>query len=163
LNSEQNEMHWRSFLLSFTGRVNRQKWWLFFVVPSALVLAATVGLLLLAYSHLPITDNEMIALFLVPYAIIMYVGAAVGAKRLHDRNKSGWWQLLLVALPIALNVADQLPGLAEFKFVYVFGLVSLAISIWWLIELGCLRGTSGPNRYGPDPLAAEPNPSSARP
>jgi uncharacterized membrane protein YhaH (DUF805 family) len=25
--------------------------------------------------------------------------------------------------------------------------------VWILVELGCLPGTEGPNRYGPDPLA----------
>jgi uncharacterized membrane protein YhaH (DUF805 family) len=33
------------------------------------------------------------------------------------------------------------------------GLVSLAIAIWALVELGFLRGTDGPNQHGPDPLA----------
>jgi uncharacterized membrane protein YhaH (DUF805 family) len=37
-------------------------------------------------------------------------------------------------------------------FVAVAGLVSLIISIWALVELGFLRGTPGPNQYGPDPL-----------
>lgn len=36
----------------------------------------------------------------------------------------------------------------------IFGLASLAISIWALVELGFLRGTVGANRYGPDPLAS---------
>ena len=30
---------------------------------------------------------------------------------------------------------------------------SVALGIWAIVELGFLRGTSGPNRYGPDPLA----------
>jgi uncharacterized membrane protein YhaH (DUF805 family) len=34
----------------------------------------------------------------------------------------------------------------------VFLLASFALSIWGLIEMGFLRGTAGPNRYGPDPL-----------
>jgi uncharacterized membrane protein YhaH (DUF805 family) len=33
-------------------------------------------------------------------------------------------------------------------------LASVAISIWALVELGFLRGTSGPNDFGPDPLAS---------
>jgi uncharacterized membrane protein YhaH (DUF805 family) len=31
-------------------------------------------------------------------------------------------------------------------------LVASAILIWAFVELACLRGTIGPNRYGPDPL-----------
>jgi uncharacterized membrane protein YhaH (DUF805 family) len=34
----------------------------------------------------------------------------------------------------------------------IFSLASLAVSLWALVELGFLRGTAGPNRYGPDPL-----------
>ena len=36
----------------------------------------------------------------------------------------------------------------------VVQLAGLALSIWALVELGFLRGTSGRNRYGPDPLAS---------
>jgi uncharacterized membrane protein YhaH (DUF805 family) len=35
----------------------------------------------------------------------------------------------------------------------VFSLASFALTVWALIELGLLRGTSGLNDYGPDPLA----------
>jgi uncharacterized membrane protein YhaH (DUF805 family) len=34
----------------------------------------------------------------------------------------------------------------------ILQLASLAVSIWALVELGFLRGTSGPNQHGPDPL-----------
>jgi uncharacterized membrane protein YhaH (DUF805 family) len=35
---------------------------------------------------------------------------------------------------------------------YIIGFATLVIAIWFLIELGFLRGTQGPNQYGPDPL-----------
>ena len=34
------------------------------------------------------------------------------------------------------------------------GLAALAISIWLFVEIGFLRGTPGPSRFGPDPLGA---------
>ena len=34
----------------------------------------------------------------------------------------------------------------------ILGLVGFGISIWATVELGFLRGTAGPNSYGPDPL-----------
>ena len=52
---------------------------------------------------------------------------AVSAKRWHDYNRSGWWALVNLVPPIGW-------------------LVSLALN-------GFIRGTAGPNRYGPDPLA----------
>ena len=51
---------------------------------------------------------------------------AVNVKRWHDRDKSGWWVLI--------------------------ELIPLIGSIWALVELGCLKGTYGKNRFGPDPL-----------
>jgi uncharacterized membrane protein YhaH (DUF805 family) len=32
------------------------------------------------------------------------------------------------------------------------GAVAFAFSVWLFVELGFLRGTRGPNRFGPDPL-----------
>jgi hypothetical protein len=39
---------------------------------------------------------------------------------------------------------------------YLLGIIQLGIGIWALVELGCLRGTVGPNQHGPDPLQGQP-------
>jgi uncharacterized membrane protein YhaH (DUF805 family) len=59
--------------------------------------------------------------------LLLWVAMAVSAKRWHDRDKSGWWALL--------------------QFVPVIG------TLWTLVENGLLRGTPGPNRFGPDNTA----------
>ena len=59
--------------------------------------------------------------------ITIYFALAVYAKRWHDRDKSGWWTLIV--------------------------LVPFIGAIWLLVECGILEGTRGPNRFGPDPLA----------
>ena len=64
---------------------------------------------------------------LIVYVIFLYPWLALYAKRWHDRGKSGWWSLIV--------------------------LVPILGAIWILVELGFLRGTEGPNQYGPDPLA----------
>jgi uncharacterized membrane protein YhaH (DUF805 family) len=55
-------------------------------------------------------------------------------RRLHDRGKSGWWYL----------------GFIGTAFIPYLNVIT---SIWFLIETSFLRGTVGPNDYGPDPLA----------
>jgi uncharacterized membrane protein YhaH (DUF805 family) len=82
---------------------------------------------------------------LIVYIPLIVSGVFVGIKRLHDRDKSGWWLLLFYLVPALLNEMSNTSML--------FSLASLAISIWAFVELGCLRGTAGPNKYGPDPLA----------
>jgi uncharacterized membrane protein YhaH (DUF805 family) len=41
---------------------------------------------------------------------------------------------------------------AAFTAAGVVGAVAIAITLWLFIEIGFLKGTQGPNRYGPDPL-----------
>ena len=87
----------------------------------------------------------------------------IAVKRAHDRNISTWivstWLVLLVTtdvldffgwLPTRLNLNVFSPtNLLLFAYLMVAGIISLAL----LIELCFRRGTNGPNRYGPDPLA----------
>jgi uncharacterized membrane protein YhaH (DUF805 family) len=53
-------------------------------------------------------------------------GLAVSVRRLHDIDRTGWWLLL---------------GLT---------IIGIFVLIYW----ACLRGTPGPNRFGPDPMPA---------
>ena len=49
-------------------------------------------------------------------------------------------------------------GVGEFEMLVpgsiamLIGLISMAVGIWALIELGFLKGTTGENSFGPDPL-----------
>jgi len=76
---------------------------------------------------------------------------AIGVKRLHDRDRSGWWIVLLYFGPMVLEAAQNSTESGTLASI-LLGLGAFAVSIWALVELGFLRGTSGPNRFGPDPL-----------
>lgn len=62
--------------------------------------------------------------------LVLYPSLAVDVKRLHDRGKSGWWLLLL--------------------------LVPILGFIWWMVELGCLKGQVGANRFDAHPSEDAP-------
>lgn len=65
-------------------------------------------------------------LFSLVYSVAVLIpSVAVGVRRLHDLDRSGWW-LLIMLIPL---------------------LGTLLLLIYF-----CLRGTVGPNRFGPDPL-----------
>ena len=72
-------------------------------------------------------------------------------KRIHDRNKTGKLAALFYGLWFVFMAAAIATGGNAVIAIGLF-LLSLAISIWFLIEFGCLRGTIGSNRYGPDPV-----------
>jgi uncharacterized membrane protein YhaH (DUF805 family) len=84
----------------------------------------------------------------IVYIAVIISGIAVGIKRLHDRDKSGWWLLVFYLGPSVLSGLGASTG-----FQVGFGIASFALALWAFVELGCLRGTAGANQYGPDPLA----------
>jgi uncharacterized membrane protein YhaH (DUF805 family) len=42
-----------------------------------------------------------------------------------------------------------------------FTVLAFAFALWGFAEMGCLRGTDGPNRFGPDPLSYTPDVAAA--
>ena len=74
-------------------------------------------------------------------------------KRLHDRNRSGWWIVPFFVLPI---FSDRIvEPLGDSIFASTTSAALLILCIWGFVEMGFLRGTSGPNQFGPDPLAED--------
>ena len=123
----------QSLLFSFQGRINRAKFWLVHVVMWVVVLIVFSAILgSAAMSSDPQAALQSVGavggiILLIVYILALWIGLAIAAKRWHDRNKSAWW-ILIVFVP-------------------------LVGGLWYLIECGFLRGTTGPNKYGPDPLA----------
>ena len=88
-------------------------------------------------------------------AVLTWSLFALGMKRLHDRGLSSWL-ILVVVLPFFGAVAA--PSLAtEFDLgenVVRFSFLLLTASvIWSILQFGILKGETGPNEHGPDPLA----------
>lgn len=77
------------------------------------------------------------------YPALLYCGACVLSKRLHDRGRSGWWSALVLFAVVAV-----------WPLPHGFGsMVFTAILIWAAIELGAMHGEDGANRFGPSPAA----------
>ncbi|UZE50273.1 DUF805 domain-containing protein [Rhodopseudomonas sp. P2A-2r] len=81
----------------------------------------------------------------------VWVFAAATIRRLHDRNKSGWWIFHFYVAPVALN---NFAARLDFSYATLaIGLIAMALSVWGCVETLFLQGTRGPNRFGADPLA----------
>ena len=89
---------------------------------------------------------------------LFYPGYAVCAKRFQDRDRPGRTALYgLVPVFIAnfLEATGATGGPQSPNAVgWICTLVFWGVALWFIIELGILKGTPGPNRYGGDPLAA---------
>ena len=115
------DFDFKKFYLSAQGRANRQQWWLRLVVP-VFIIAAMLALIDNALGTYDAQNGGGLLSGLFSLAALI-PSIIVDIKRWHDRDKSGWWMLIL--------------------FVPILGW------IWFVIELGCLAGTPGPNRFGP--------------
>ena len=58
---------------------------------------------------------------------------------------------LFFGLPVVLRGLERASG-EDTMVGMVLALAQLGIFIWLIVELGCMRGTVGPNAYGEDPL-----------
>lgn len=101
---------------------------------------------------------------LVLFVVFLYPSAAICIKRRHDRNGSGidvWIYMALIfvtllvqALGIGTTIVDvggmqlPVPGPVVSTLLIVVGLLGLYL----FIVMGFLKGTTGANTYGPDPL-----------
>jgi uncharacterized membrane protein YhaH (DUF805 family) len=100
-------------LFTFSGRIDRKTFIIGALISSPLLIVPLI---------LPNIDESLYVLLLLGWA---YIYGALGAKRLHDRGKSGWWALLIVA-PIMV-------------FIY-------------FITWSTLKGTEGTNQFGEEPI-----------
>jgi uncharacterized membrane protein YhaH (DUF805 family) len=113
-------MDYKELFLTNQGRLDRQPFWI------GVIIIFVIELIWRLLVHL-IFGHSGFAHFLIGIValILLYLSINLGIKRFHDRDKSGWW-VLIVLIP-------------------VIGW------IWCVIEAGFLPGTDGPNRYDPNP------------
>jgi len=132
-------------LFSFTGRLNRARYWL----ASAAVVVAVLICIGIAFA-IDLATPAKVVLFLLLFVALIWIALALAIKRLHDRDKSAWWVLMFYLAPSILQTIGQ-DTTGSTRSVLMI-LIGTGISIWGFVELGFLRGTAGRNSYGPDPL-----------
>lgn len=141
-----------NFLFSFRGRIARRDFWLLVVVCAAFLFG------LAAAARIP-DETSKVILYVVCSAAALLTLLSAATRRLHDRDRHGWYLYVFFGVPSAL--ATFLSGKGELKLVVfnggigsVLDLLSLAIGIWMIVELGCLPSIAGSNQFGADPLSA---------
>ena len=125
-------MDWSELFFSGAGRAPRG--------PSLIAAALLLAIAALYEAIVGPTLHWITGLFV--YLPLVFSGACVLSKRLHDRGRSGWWAALILVAIVAIW-----PRPDSF-FDFLFALVL----IWAGVELGAMPGEPGANRYGRNPL-----------
>ena len=107
--------------VDFKGRARRREYWLFFLAN------LIVSFLTLLLGSAIMNSSEMAVANTIYSLATLLPSLAVGARRLHDTGKSGWWQLIAL-VPIVGPIM--------------------------LIVFFATAGTQGQNMFGPDPKAS---------
>ena len=111
--------------INFRDRASRSEYWFW-------ILFYTIGAIATGVIDLALGVQVTSGVF----GLVMIIpNISVAVRRLHDRDYSGWWYLLV--------------------FIPLIGWIILLI---WYVT----KGTDGPNRFGPDPLAAAAIPGAPR-
>ena len=104
--------------VNFSDRAARSEYWWWFLF--SVICQVVAGIIDAA-----IFGTGTSVLRLIVGLALLLPGIAVGVRRLHDLDRSGWW-LLIAFVP----------------------LVGAILLIVWF----CMKGTDGSNRFGADPL-----------
>jgi uncharacterized membrane protein YhaH (DUF805 family) len=102
--------------VNFSGRAQRSAYWwwaLFYFI--VLIVAEILDSVIFGSP----------VLYLIITLALLLPTIALGVRRLHDTDRSGWW-LLIAFIP----------------------LIGAIVLIVFFVQ----KGTTGPNRFGPDPL-----------
>jgi uncharacterized membrane protein YhaH (DUF805 family) len=114
-------------LFGFSGRIGRGQWWL--AQLAGLVIIIVFAGIIAVFAHPNASDGfdnvgtGIVLLVGVAVVLLVWINIASTVKRFHDRDKSGYWFLIV--------------------------LVPYIGALWQFVECGFLPGSPGSNNYGP--------------
>jgi uncharacterized membrane protein YhaH (DUF805 family) len=124
-------MVWKRYA-QFSGRSRRKELWMFALINMivALVLySCGLAAMVLGRNGNGMVSTLFFGLYFVYVLAALVPGWAVGARRLHDIGKSGWWWLIALVPFVG----------------------AILLIVWWATD-----GQAGDNQYGSNPKAPAP-------
>ena len=135
---------------TFKGRASRSEYWWY------MLFASLISLLGAVIASTLYGDPSELTLFDIVWLLIFLPGLAVGIRRLHDVNKSGWWLIFplasLILTPVISlfeehGLMDSAIGIS-ISLLFLFGfLIGL-----YVLYLAIKKSDSGENQYGKNPV-----------
>ncbi len=139
---------------STKGRIGRGKWWAGVIALG--VLNTVVTLILFKVLGWNMVSRIVYGAWSLA---MLYPAYCVLAKRFQDRDERPILAQIAIAVAAVQVVLTVLAIINPFEPNMLGTAVSIVqgiLGLVFLVMLGCLRGTVGDNRFGPDPLPAAP-------
>jgi uncharacterized membrane protein YhaH (DUF805 family) len=144
-------------LFSTRGRINRLHYWL-----GNFGVGFAGAILMFAISSIAIGAGKaasipMLLVLVLLIGVMAWCGVALQVKRFHDRGQSAYWSLLPFIATVPLWTTFFGGVFTDAPFKAIAGDLSMWVGVLTLINfglfinLGCLPGTNGPNKYGDPP------------
>jgi uncharacterized membrane protein YhaH (DUF805 family) len=171
-------MDYAWFLFSFEGRINRAGYflagliigcWILFLAIVVFSIAKIFGSAPLSlglktddifglvdpetFRSLSSTETVPLLFKVVGMPLFLWAYLAASVKRLHDRDRSGWWMVPFFVVPGLYSQFE--PRLPDSIPVVVIGITAAVLQLWGTIEMFFRKGTASANRFGPAPLAPD--------
>ncbi len=154
-----------NLLFGYKGRINRTQYWVG-ILGSGTVIGAIAFVMafsmIMGAAAAPKTSVEsvgfgLMAVIGVLVALSGWVTTALQWKRFHDRGRPGWIALLPL-IPAAMILTQMVsgtfggaPGGRVIADIGPWIFLNWAIGLYFFVELGCLAGNAGANKYGNPP------------
>ena len=134
---------------TFTGRLNRKPYFMNLMTIGALgiffILYITTIEPSLKEDPEHFVDNiHKHLIFWVFYSPLFIASLSLGVRRLHDLNKSHWWVILGFATMLVPESTNAIVNLVAVALNYIGQIFNLYLVF--------AKGTTGPNKYGEDPV-----------
>lgn len=163
-------MNFANLYLSPKGRISRKTWWLgtLGLIVIAIIAQVVIGMIGAIFG-LHKTTFGVGLISLISMAVLFVPYYALTTKRLHDRGRPEWFFWAFLGPTIAYSALVMIGVAGSMEEIEMFGqktltlkpnalgqatsVAAFAVGLWALIELGFLKGHTGENAHGPDPLA----------
>lgn len=152
-----------ALLTTSEGRIGRQQWWIGVVAMVVVAIVAGIVLSIISFGNATVFTWLAVLLNLA----LLYPSYNIGMKRRHDRDNDGMDLKILLGGSVVLNLLQATgigmswvdigggvmmptPSLWMSIINIIFGI----FAIYMLVQLGFLKGTTGSNTFGADPVGA---------
>ena len=134
---------WKRYV-DFSGRSTRKEFWVFLL--GSMLISVLLGFSVAIITTLMGVTNAIfygsLAQWIFLLAVIVPI-MAVGIRRMHDINRSGWWFGMLYLIQLALRLINTILLHFAAPQIYVYAKLTLGILAWipllYVLYLCCLK------------------------